>query len=1204
MPTAKPSQLDLRSADEAEQLDATFTGPLQVQRGPGDFMQAGRLFLSWLGAAIACLTATACSDSGLPTAAAAAVVFHCPCTAGYVCEPSAQVCLDEASLPALNLTLTTTSPCDGKAVSQPTRLEFAVRSAATGGLWRRSEAVASASANASAKVSLRLPSGRYDITATGFAGGWATPTWHGRVKGIELVKDKGAAISFALYPVGELACPLGDQALAPLMFPTAAGLPDGRVALAGGLTHAGQAAAGIRYDAPTTAAFVFDARQSSLAAAGSLITGRAGHSMAWLPNPGKLLVVGGVAAMEQPADGASPPSWDSTSTPGYELLDIDAKSSTAGDLGGLTLAPRAFGQLLPLPGGAFAAIAGSPWPPFARLREGEGDVFLGNGSWQRAAGGCGSVASTVLLGDELGGAAVARYGSPASAQALIWGGDVTVGQAHDSTSPLPWRETLARHWKPSRRAPIAVSQHLILESQKKPPESALLLSAIAAAPRPEHGATPRFLAVGGARVVPPSEGQALAWQAPDETAAWTVELTEPSLAKTGRAALSPVQGLAGGLVFHQATAAAENAVVVSGGMSQFLGAASGKLRVFDNASGALVAADATAPGFSARVGHVAVALENDCVLFYGGVAGLGKDAFAGGAPTRLEVFCPTQLASTAPLVAPALFEADQAPPAKQVAPLKLDMLFVVDHSSSMCQEQRWIARGVAGFVATVAQQAKVLLATTADIQAAVVTAQQVPDGKTIKKIGKFVHDPATNLPPSCIEKSKQPCMADGDCAKPKCFTFATFDANSSMCPQGGDSCLTPAALAASDWYCKSSPPEPPNTTNKMNNNDNCSVNTSCQLRCKTDDDCYAMFEPNIPPGGKHKVRCNTVVSPAGCMFGPETDGCPASEKLPGVLKQSEAVEIDIGDGKTKAGTQLDLFRCNATVGANQEPEALFEGGLRSAWQALDPIGPNCPRDNNGAPTGSCQYDELVRAEAFLVVVLVSDDDDCSLNFELDPYLGDMTTEEQKGLLLKLLPKELQRSCQVHNDRVAGNRDLLVGYCEAAKFKDPVDKKRKCPADCDAIADKNGQAYKGCSAEAEASLAALLKDNPQGQLRSWRFAAVSDFVNRLRSLKEDPSRVVFATVTGDALKPANAGAQWSKRNDRISYYRSLLRNNYGVQAPYVCSSALGEAGFGSRYIRLAEAFGCQGIVRNICDGDPDKAESQWAEFASAVVKATQ
>ncbi len=529
--------------------------------------------------------------------------------------------------------------------------------------------------------------------------------------------------------------------------------------------------------------------------------------------------------------------------------------------------------------------------------------------------------------------------------------------------------------------------------------------------------------------------------------------------------------------------------------------------------------------------------------------------------------------------------------------VKIDFLWMIDHSSSMCQEQRALANGFSKFIQSLQDYGKIKPTDPSfiDAQMAVVTVQQVPDSKVIKKIGEFVHSPATTLPPSCIEKTKQPCLKDADCNAPACFNYFNFDKNSSMCPKGSDKCKTPEPLGKGNWFCKANIDTP-----TFNNNDNCSVNTSCQLRCNVDSDCYAKFEPDVPDG-KHRVFCNKVVTPAGCMFPPETLGCPPADQLPGVLKQSVAANVTMGDGTTKKGTQLDWFRCNASVGANQEPEALFEGGLRSAWKALDPTGPNCPRDKNGKPTGKCQYADLVRPDAYLVIVMVSDDDDCSISFELDPYVNEIQSEDERSQFDKLYSKELQRACQSYNDRTAGNRDLLLGYCENMKYKDAAGGKppRKCPYDCESIADKAGDEYKACSAEAEANIAQLLKENPGNYLWNWRFASVSDFVNRFRSLKSDPARVIFATITGDAL----GTDKLQVNRDRASYYRSVLRNTAGVQSVYVCSGERGESGFGSRYVQVADAFGDNGLVANICEGaDFSKALQNVADLIlSRVVK---
>lgn len=178
-------------------------------------------------------------------------------------------------------------------------------------------------------------------------------------------------------------------------------------------------------------------------------------------------------------------------------------------------------------------------------------------------------------------------------------------------------------------------------------------------------------------------------------------------------------------------------------------------------------------------------------------------------------------------------------------PIKVDFLWMIDHSSSMAQEQRQLAKAFAGF-------AKELASTTGgnavDAQMAVVSVQQIADAMEIKQIGKFVHKAATVLPPSAIERVKMPCFADVECTAPKCFKMYNAEGKTSMCPVEGKDCFTPTALPAGDWFCKTDTASP-----QFNNNDNCSVNSHCQLRCQNDEDCYAQYEPDIPAGGKTRL---------------------------------------------------------------------------------------------------------------------------------------------------------------------------------------------------------------------------------------------------------------------------------------------------------------------------------------------------------------
>lgn len=483
----------------------------------------------------------------------------------------------------------------------------------------------------------------------------------------------------------------------------------------------------------------------------------------------------------------------------------------------------------------------------------------------------------------------------------------------------------------------------------------------------------------------------------------------------------------------------------------------------------------------------------------------------------------------------------------------------------MAQEQRQLAKAFAGF-------AKALASTTGgqavDAQMAVVSVQQIPDAVEIKKIGQFVHKAATLLPPSAIERVKMPCMADFECTAPKCLKMYNAEGKASMCPVDGKDCLTPAALPAGNWFCKTDTASP-----QFINNDNCSVNSHCQLRCQKDEDCYAQFEPDVRAGGKHLVFCNKSTTTPGCMFPPETEGCPSQDKLPPVLKQSLAITDSSGN---KVGTQLDWFRCSVSLGSNQAMEAQFEGGLRSLWTALDPKGINCSAGPDGKPGPDCQYVQLVRPDAYLVLVAVSDDDDCSYSFDLP---------DSPAAIKSAIPAEMMVYCQNSGDKAAGNTALNNGYCAYMKSKDKQAgvPPRTCPSDCYTL---TGAGKASCEADAAKNIADLVAANPSNLLKNANFASVAEFTERFKSLKADPTKVLFATMTGDTLAEVGQGGltvQQQKDVDRASYYKSVLKNQAGSQAPYICAGPRGESGYGSRYIGLANEFGSNGFVWNICKG---------------------
>ena len=535
-------------------------------------------------------------------------------------------------------------------------------------------------------------------------------------------------------------------------------------------------------------------------------------------------------------------------------------------------------------------------------------------------------------------------------------------------------------------------------------------------------------------------------------------------------------------------------------------------------------------------------------------------------------------------------------------PVKLDFLWVIDHSPSMCKQQRDLSKAFTGFTDDLKALGQV------DAQMAVVTVQQIADppsatGVTVKTVGKFNNTPATNFPPNCIEHFRAPCYvspstdptaandssstASEDCRNQFEYSFNPPSPPSSLCPgppygAGTKSYVNPLGGAHdtaqnNEWRCKN-----PQALSFVTN-DNCSVNSYCWRHCTTNAECVNIFGEGATcysPGNDASYK------EAGCLFPPPTSDCPDPSKATQPCESDddcqEANTRCVGAAGAKLCTpylptvlkndQLNLFHCIATVGASSSQQSGFEGGLRSAWMAIDPAGPNCPGgpviyddDGNPQPNPNCQYAQLVRDDAYLVIVIVSDDDDCSVDLSLS--LAN-STDAEKTALKALLPTEDWNRCQWLGDAVGGNRALNEGNCLYVKSKKLTDAEKdayKCPSDC-------APTDTACLAAAEVNVLA-------NRSVDKRFAPVSDFVNRFKSLKTDPAHVIVAAISGDSS--ANDVQQKSK--DLAMYFKSLRRNQAAGQSPYVCAGLRGESGYGSRYVELVNAFGANGIFANICEG---------------------
>ncbi|NUN12607.1 MAG: hypothetical protein HUU55_03110 [Myxococcales bacterium] len=203
--------------------------------------------------------------------------------------------------------------------------------------------------------------------------------------------------------------------------------------------------------------------------------------------------------------------------------------------------------------------------------------------------------------------------------------------------------------------------------------------------------------------------------------------------------------------------------------------------------------------------------------------------------------------------------------------IKLDIVWVIDNSVSMCQEQNSLANNVDTFVEKFA-------ALNLDLRMAVITTDVLTEAEQ----GNFHCKLPGQFPPNCIEREVHKCLKDEDCS-------------GKFGPQ---------------WVCD----EPTNGAINLTNL-NGSINSKCRYLCDGNDQCSDLY-------GDPDYKCTTPGNDAaerGCILPPDIAGCPTD--LPCVLTTEDG--------------NIDLFRCVAIVGAEQAPNPQFEQGLNAALWALD-----------------------------------------------------------------------------------------------------------------------------------------------------------------------------------------------------------------------------------------------------------------------------
>jgi len=231
--------------------------------------------------------------------------------------------------------------------------------------------------------------------------------------------------------------------------------------------------------------------------------------------------------------------------------------------------------------------------------------------------------------------------------------------------------------------------------------------------------------------------------------------------------------------------------------------------------------------------------------------------------------------------------------------VKLDVLWVIDNSSSMGQEQVALGQAFESFIDGIFEL-------DVDLRVAVTTTDDSCNQ------GVFSTDVAKQFDAAAELSVNHLCIVDDDCL--------TASAPSGE-PDDGP------------WKCMGT------TVETLRTNSDGSVNTRCIAPCEADSECTERFGDTFV--------CNTR---GFCQTQAQTGSCP--DTLGPVLDGDEAI---------------DGFQCLASVGISADRCQALEQGLAAGFNALNPDGPQAE-----------QSAAFLRDDAFLVVIFVSDEDDCSV----------------------------------------------------------------------------------------------------------------------------------------------------------------------------------------------------------------------------------
>ncbi len=424
-------------------------------------------------------------------------------------------------------------------------------------------------------------------------------------------------------------------------------------------------------------------------------------------------------------------------------------------------------------------------------------------------------------------------------------------------------------------------------------------------------------------------------------------------------------------------------------------------------------------------------------------------------------------------------------------PVKIDFLWVVDNSTSMCEEQVALTKSFQTFTTELNRAFDV------DAHVAVTTADAQCDPNVTKSSarGVFNRTPADGFPPSCFAKDPHPCLQDVDCNTGEETTW-TCDGGAqgmAVCVENPNGSLNSACT----YRCGADVPAKPSEGAPADE-----IAAYEAALAAADQECRDQFSK----GELNDWYCHRPSGTKkdwGCMLPPQTKQCPTD--LPSILRTEE---------------ELKHFSCVATVGVIQDKCFKYEQGLNTALWAIDPNGPNPD-----------QAREFLRDDAYLVIIFVTDEDDCSV----------------------------PENRSVHED--------FYDTCGVASAK--------------AYLEANGQAVTLDNPD-------LLKEGATVDA-GGKLHPVSYFINKYKGLKKDPSKVIVAAIAGDStIEERDANKKIipeklaQKMAERAAYVASKGDKRTCHKQSSICNSDVGKSDWGSRYLALTEGFGPNGVFTNICN----------------------